>query len=99
MESFLAIQPISQPGPSPVRPSELALLVLPLLIVPSPMAGFFVFGGWKMLRAKQAPSYINGIGFVGNPVRASRVRRVVTALFVGFMAGLAHCTLYLLIEW
>jgi len=94
-KTFLAIQPRSQSGPRTVRRSELALLVLPLLIVPSPLAGFFVFGGWKMLLAKAAPSPINGVGLVRNRGHGSSVRRVVAALFIGFMAGLAHCALYL----
>ncbi|MEE3330177.1 MAG: hypothetical protein VX246_04850 [Myxococcota bacterium] len=44
-------------------------------------------------------SNINGVGFVENRIRGWSVRRVAAALFVGFMAGLAHCILYLCIEW
>ena len=48
-----------------------------------------------MLLAKAAPSPINGVGLVRNRGHGSSVRRVVAALFIGFMAGLAHCALYL----
>ena len=80
------------------NPARGALLVLPLVYVPSPLASFVVFLVWGFLR-EQAQGHIRDAGFVENWVKVWSWHKVVAALFGGIGAGVAHCALYLWLNW
>lgn len=76
------------------NPPRGALLVLPLVFVPAPLASFVVFLVWGLLRG-QAQGHVHDAGFVENWVKVWSWHKVLAASLGGIGAGVAHCALYL----